>query len=88
MMATLVLTSKGVAGVPRAVLVVLLATAATFGLPTEPIFVILGIDAIMDMARTMINVVGNCLASVIVAKWEGTFDTEPASEVVREGTVA
>ena len=78
MMATLVLTSKGVAGVPRAVLVVLLATAATFGLPTEPIFVILGIDAIMDMARTMINVVGNCLASVIVAKWEGTFDTERA----------
>jgi proton glutamate symport protein len=87
MMATLVLTSKGVAGVPRAVLVVLLATAATFGLPTEPIFVILGIDAIMDMARTMINVVGNCLASVIVAKWEGAFDMEAPSEAVREGTV-
>jgi proton glutamate symport protein len=88
MMATLVLTSKGVAGVPRAVLVVLLATAATFGLPTEPIFVILGIDAIMDMARTMINVVGNCLASVIVAKWEGAFDTETPSAAVREGAVA
>jgi proton glutamate symport protein len=88
MMATLVLTSKGVAGVPRAVLVVLLATAATFGLPTEPIFVILGIDAIMDMARTSINVVGNCLASVIVARWEGVFDTEPVSEAVREGATA
>ena len=67
MMATLVLTSKGVAGVPRATLVVLVATASTFHLPVEPIFVILGIDALMDMARTMVNVVGNCLASVVVA---------------------
>jgi proton glutamate symport protein len=85
MMGTLILTSKGVAGVPRAVLVVLLATAATFRLPTEPIFVILGIDAVLDMARTMINVVGNCLASAVVAKWEGQFDTEPVSEAVLEG---
>ena len=85
MMATLVLTSKGVAGVPRATLVVLLATAATFHLPTEPIFVILGIDALMDMARTMVNVVGNCLASVVVAKWEGQFGTELPSAVVLEG---
>ncbi len=85
MMATLVLTSKGVAGVPRATLVVLLATASTFHLPVEPIFVILGIDALMDMARTMVNVVGNCLASVVVAKWEGQFGTEPASETVLEG---
>ena len=77
MMATLVLTSKGVAGVPRATLVVLLATAATFGLPTEPIFVILGIDALMDMARTALNVTGNCLASVVIARWENAFDTEP-----------
>jgi proton glutamate symport protein len=85
MMGTLILTSKGVAGVPRATLVVLLATAATFGLPTEPIFVILGIDALMDMARTMVNVVGNCLASVVVAKWEGEFGTEAVSPVVVEG---
>ena len=84
MMATLVLTSKGVAGVPRATLVVLLATAATFRLPVEPIFVILGIDALMDMARTMVNVVGNCLASVVVARWEGVFGTEMASAEVRE----
>jgi proton glutamate symport protein len=85
MMATLILTSKGVAGVPRATLVVLLGTAATFHLPTEPIFVILGIDALMDMARTMINVVGNCLASVVIAQWEGEFGSSPPSSVVVEG---
>jgi proton glutamate symport protein len=85
MMGTLILTSKGVAGVPRAVLVVLLATAASFRLPTEPIFVILGIDALMDMARTMINVVGNCLASVIIARWEGEFESEQPSPAVLEG---
>jgi proton glutamate symport protein len=85
MMVTLMLTSKGVAGVPRATLVVLLATAATFHLPTEPIFVILGIDALADMARTSVNVVGNCLASVVVAKWEGEFGSEPISPVVAEG---
>jgi proton glutamate symport protein len=85
MMVTLMLTSKGVAGVPRATLVVLLATAATFRLPTEPIFVILGIDALADMARTTVNVVGNCLASAVVAKWEGEFGTEAISPVVLEG---
>ena len=85
MMGTLILTSKGVAGVPRATLVVLLATAATFKLPTEPIFVVLGIDALMDMARTMVNVVGNCLASVVVAKWEGVFGTEAVDGVVSAG---
>ena len=84
MMATLVLTSKGVAGVPRATLVVLLGTAATFRLPVEPIFVILGIDALMDMARTMVNVVGNCLASVVVAQWEGVFGAETVDPVVAE----
>ena len=88
MMATLVLTSKGVAGVPRATLVVLLATASTFHLPVEPIFVILGIDALMDMARTMVNVVGNCLASVVVAQWEGQFGKEKVDEVVLEGVEA
>jgi proton glutamate symport protein len=87
MMGTLVLTSKGVAGVPRATLVVLLATASTFHLPTEPIFVILGIDALMDMARTMVNVVGNCLASAVIARWEGVFGSEAASAVVVEGVL-
>lgn len=85
MMFTLMLTSKGVAGVPRATLVVLLATAATFRLPTEPIFVILGIDALADMARTTVNVVGNCLASAVIARWEGEFGVEPVSPVVLEG---
>jgi proton glutamate symport protein len=85
MMLTLMLTSKGIAGVPRATLVVLLATAATFHLPLEPIFVILGIDALADMARTTINVVGNCLASAVVATWEGEFGAEPISPVVLEG---
>ena len=70
---TLMLTSKGVAGVPRASLVILLATAAQFNLPTWPILVILGIDELMDMARTSINVMGNCLASCVVARWEGEF---------------
>src|SRR5277367_3584897 len=74
MVFTLMLTSKGVAGVPRAVLVVLLATAATFHLPTEPIFIILGIDALMDMARTAVNVIGNCLACAVIARWEGELD--------------
>jgi proton glutamate symport protein len=73
MMATLMLTSKGVAGVPRAGIVVLMATASSFDLPLEPIALLLGIDALMDMGRTSINVVGNCLASVVVAKWEGEF---------------
>ena len=85
MMGTLMLTSKGVAGVPRATLVVLLATASTFGLPSEPIFVLLGVDALADMARTTVNVVGNCLASVVVARWEGEFGAEPVSETVLEG---
>jgi proton glutamate symport protein len=67
---TLMLTSKGVAAVPRASLVILLATAANFGLPIWPIYVILGIDELMDMARTSVNVVGNCLASAVIARWE------------------
>jgi proton glutamate symport protein len=71
MVFTLMLTSKGVAGVPRATLVVLLATASTFRLPTEPIFLILGVDAFADMGRTAVNVIGNCLASAVVARSEG-----------------
>ena len=68
---TLMLTTKGIAGVPRASLVILMGTAAAFGLPVEPIFLILGIDELMDMARTSINLVGNCLASTVIARWEG-----------------
>jgi proton glutamate symport protein len=71
MVFTLMLTSKGTAGVPRAMLVVLMATASTFRLPTEPIFLILGVDAFADMGRTAVNVIGNCLAAAIVARSEG-----------------
>jgi proton glutamate symport protein len=71
---TLMLTSKGVAGVPRAAMVILLATAASFGLPSWPIYIILGIDELMDMARTSINVLGNCLATAVIARWEGEFN--------------
>ncbi len=71
---TLMLTSKGVAGVPRASLVILLGTASSFGMPVWPIFIILGIDELMDMARTSVNVIGNCLATVVIAKWEGEFN--------------
>jgi proton glutamate symport protein len=74
MMLTLMLTSKGVAGVPRASLVILLGTATSFGLPVWPIFIILGIDELMDMARTAVNVIGNCLATVVIAKWEGEMN--------------
>lgn len=74
MVFTLMLTSKGVAGVPRASLVILLATVASFNLPEWPVYIILGIDTLMDMARTSVNVIGNCLASVVIAKWEGEFN--------------
>src|SRR6187200_1697489 len=71
MMLTLMLTSKGVAGVPRAALVILAGTLGTFNLPMEGAAVLLGIDAVMDMARTSVNVLGNCLATAVVARWEG-----------------
>jgi proton glutamate symport protein len=71
MMLTLMLTSKGVAGIPRAALVILSGTLTTFHLPLEGAAVLLGVDAVLDMARTAINVLGNCLASAVVARWEG-----------------
>ena len=70
MMLTLLLASKGVAAVPRASLVVLASTCAAYGLKVEWIATILGVDAVMDMARTMVNVLGNCMASIIVGQWE------------------
>jgi proton glutamate symport protein len=75
MMLTLMLTSKGVAAVPRASLVILSGTLVTFGLPLEGVAVILGVDAFMDMARTSVNLLGNCLASSVMARWEGEFQT-------------
>ena len=78
MVLTLMLTSKGVAGVPRSSLVILAGTLASFGLPLEGVAVILGVDEILDMGRTTINVVGNCLATVVIARWEREY---PPSEV-------
>jgi proton glutamate symport protein len=75
---SLMLTSKGVAAVPRASLVILIATASTFGFPVWPIMAIYGIDELMDMARTSVNVIGNTLASCVIARWEGEFDDEKA----------
>jgi proton glutamate symport protein len=83
MLFTLMLTSKGVAGVPRAGLVVLMATAAAFQLPTAPIFLLLGVDALMDMGRTALNVLGNCLATTVIARWEGQLGAAEPSETVQ-----
>lgn len=89
MMLTLMLTSKGVAGVPRAALVVLTATLTQFGLPLEGAAILLGIDQLLDMGRTAVNVMGNCMATAVVARWEGVLDdnqiraftTRPVQEV-------
>jgi proton glutamate symport protein len=87
MLLTLMLTSKGVAGVPRAGLVILTGTLAMYGLPLEGATLLLGVDELMDMGRTCVNVVGNCLATVVVARWEGEFreasDEQLAAAVVR-----
>jgi len=84
MMLTLMLTSKGVAGVSRASLVILLATVGQFNLPVEPVFILVGIDPLMDMARTSVNVIGNCLATCVVARWEGEMGTSIPDEVVAD----
>jgi Na+/H+-dicarboxylate symporter len=83
LMLTLMLTSKGVAGVSRAAMVILLATVGSFGLPVEPVFVLLGIDQLMDMGRTTVNVIGNCIATVVVAKWEGEMPEKQPIAVAR-----
>jgi proton glutamate symport protein len=82
MLITLMLTSKGVAAVPRASLVILAGTLASFNLPLAGIALILGVDTLMDMARTSVNVFGNCLASVVLARWEGVFDDKAGEPVV------
>ena len=81
MLLTLMLTSKGVAGVPRASLVILAATLSRYNLPLEGVTLILGVDTLMDMGRTMTNVIGNCLASVVVARWEGVFSEATDEEL-------
>jgi proton glutamate symport protein len=71
LLATLVLTSKGIAGVPRATLVILMAVASSFQIPAAAVLMLLGVDTLMDMGRTAMNVIGNCLAAAVVARWEG-----------------
>jgi proton glutamate symport protein len=87
MMLTLMLTSKGVAGVPRAALVVLAGALTAFGLPLEGVAVILGVDELLDMGRTLINVVGNSLATVVIARWEGAWDPSMAKSGTRPASV-
>src|SRR5262245_28768133 len=88
MMFTLMITSKGLAAVPRASLVILSGTLAQFGLPLQSVAVILGVDAVMDMARTSLNVVGNCLASVVMARWDGSFTRSSTDTPVVEAFVS
>jgi proton glutamate symport protein len=78
MLLTLLISSKGTAGVARASLLMVFAAAASFHLPTEPFFLLFAIDQLMDMGRTAVNVLGNCLACVVVARWEGEFPAKPA----------
>jgi proton glutamate symport protein len=79
MMLMLMVSSKGVAGVSRAAIIILLGAADQFGLPKEPVLILLGVDQFMDMGRTTMNVVGNCLASAVIARWEGDFPSTEAS---------
>jgi proton glutamate symport protein len=91
MMFTLMLTSKGLAAVPRSSLVILSGTLAQFGLPLQGVAVILGVDALMDMARTSLNLLGNCLATVVMARWDGSFelsaDDTPVADVFAGSTL-
>jgi Na+/H+-dicarboxylate symporter len=84
LLATLMLTSKGVAGVPRSVLVVLLATASSFQIPATAVLMLLGVDTLMDMGRTAMNVIGNCLAAAVVARWEGELDLTPDAIILSD----
>ena len=84
MMLTLMLTSKGVAGVPRAMLVILSATVDSFHLPMWPVLILFSVDQIMDMARTATNVLGNCLATAVVARWEGVLGNEAPSSTAMD----
>lgn len=87
-MLTLLLASKGVAGVPKGSYVILLGTVASFGLPAAPVLLLLAVDQIMDMARTATNVLGNCLASVVIARWEHVLGTQTPSQAALETTAS
>ena len=83
-MFTLMLTSKGIAGVPRVSLVILTGTLTSFGLPIVGVAVLLGIDQILDMGRTTLNLIGNCVATMVVAKWENEFDHDKMERFIKE----
>ncbi|HEV2387264.1 MAG TPA: cation:dicarboxylase symporter family transporter [Candidatus Acidoferrales bacterium] len=87
MMLMLMLASKGVAGVSRAAFIILLATSDQFGLPRDPVILLLGVDQLMDMGRTACNVIGNCLAAAVVARWEGELGGEKAGETTEAAVV-
>ena len=78
-MLTLMLTSKGMAGIPRASQVILAGTLVSFGLPLEGVLLIMGVDELMDMGRTTVNLIGNCLATAVMARWEGVLELTPAA---------
>ena len=79
-MVTLMITSKGMAGVPRASQVILAGTMTTFNLPLEGVVLIMGVDQLLDMGRTTVNLIGNCLATAVMARWEGEFPADPTAK--------
>ena len=83
-MLALMLTSKGVAGVPRAALIVLAGTLASFNIPIVGVAILLGIDQILDMGRTTVNLIGNCVATVVIARWENCFDYNKMNEFLKQ----
>ena len=82
-MFALMLTSKGVAGVPRASLIVLAGTLTSFNIPILGVAILLGIDQILDMGRTAVNLIGNCVATVVIARWENAFDYNKMNEFLK-----
>ena len=82
-MFALMLTSKGIAGVPRVSLIVLAGTLTSFGIPILGVAILLGIDQILDMGRTTVNLIGNCVATVVIARWENKFDYYKMSDFIR-----
>ncbi len=84
MMLALMLTSKGIAGVPRVSLIVLAGTLSSFNIPIIGVAILLGIDQILDMGRTTVNLIGNCVATVVIARWENAFDYEKMKLFISE----
>ena len=82
-MIALMLTSKGIAGVPRVALIVLAGTLTSFGIPILGVAILLGIDQILDMGRTTVNLIGNCVATVVIARWENQFDYYKMSNFIK-----